>query len=189
MRILKTPVRICVQNTRSDWPLLGACLGNSGFYWREEGESDSTGISKTFRDWSLDQALLLPPSVHDFVPTDHLSRFVGHGGADLSAIVASYKGEKGQPPNHPAMMVSLFLYAYCGRRLLIAQDRQGVRGASGFVAIVALQAPDFHTVSGFRRCHLSALSGLFVQVLKLCAVAGLVKLGAGVAVFQRRVRR
>jgi hypothetical protein len=72
-------------------------------------------MSKTFRPWSLDQALLLPPSVHDFVPAGHLSRFVVAlvtEELDLSAILASYKGEKGQPPYHPAMMVALLLYAY-----------------------------------------------------------------------------
>jgi transposase len=71
-------------------------------------------MSKTFRAWSLDQALLLPPSVHDFVPAGHLSRFVVAlvtEELDLSAILASYRGEKGQPPYHPAMMVALLLYA------------------------------------------------------------------------------
>ena len=109
-------------------------------------------MSKTFRAWSLDQALLLPPSVHDFVPAGHLSRFVVAlvtEELDLSAILASYRGEKGQPPYHPAMMM----------------------------AIVALDAPDFRTISEFRRRHLAALSALFVQVLELCERAGLVKLG------------
>jgi hypothetical protein len=88
-------------------------------------------MSKTFHDWSLDQALLLPPSVRDFLPAGHLSRFVVTlvtEELDLSAIMASYKGERGQPPYHPAMMVSLL----CGRHLFLAQDHQGVRGASGF---------------------------------------------------------
>src|SRR3984893_9300207 len=72
-------------------------------------------MSKTFREWTLDQALLLPPSVHDFVPAGHLSRFVVAlvtEELDLSTIMASYKGEKGQPPYHPAMMVALLLYGY-----------------------------------------------------------------------------
>ena len=58
--------------------------------------------------------VLLPPSVHDFVPAGHLSRFVVAlvtEELDLSAIMASYKGEKGQPPYHPAMMVALLLRA------------------------------------------------------------------------------
>ena len=62
-------------------------------------------MSKSFREWSVDQALLLPPSVHDFVPAGHLSRFavaLVTEELDLSGILASYQGEKGQPPYHPA---------------------------------------------------------------------------------------
>jgi transposase len=137
-------------------------------------------MSKTFRDWSLDQALLLPPSVHDFVPAGHLARFVVAlvtEELDLSAILASYKGEKGQPPYHPAMMVALLLYGYA---VGIYSSRRIARACVervDFMAIVALDAPDFRTISEFRRCHLAALSALFVQVLKLCERAGLVKLG------------
>ena len=137
-------------------------------------------MSKTFRDWSLDQALLLPPSVHDFVPTGHLSRFVVTlvtEELDLSAIMASYRGEKGQPPYHPAMMVSLLLYAYAVGIYSSRKIAKACVERVDFMAIVALQAPDFHTVSEFRRRHLAALSALFVQVLKLCAAARLVKLG------------
>ena len=137
-------------------------------------------MSKTFRDWSLDQTLLLPPSVHDFVPAGHLSRFIVAlvtEELDLSAIMASYKGEKGQPPYHPAMMVALLLYAYA---VGIYSSRRIARACAervDFMAIVAFDAPDFRTISEFRRRHLTALAGLFVQVLKLCERAGLVKLG------------
>jgi transposase len=137
-------------------------------------------MSKSFRDWSLDQALLLPPSVHDFVPRGHLSRFVVAlvtEELDLSNILASYKGEKGQPPYHPAMMVSLLLYAYAVGIYSSRRIAKACVERVDFMAIVALDAPDFRTISEFRRRHLAALSGLFVQVLKLCERAGLVKLG------------
>ena len=137
-------------------------------------------MSKTFREWSLDQALLLPPSVHDFVPAGHLSRFVVAlvtEELDLSAIMASYRGEKGQPPYHPAMMVALLLYAYAVGIYSSRRIAKGCVERVDFMAIVALDAPDFRTVSEYRRRHLAALSGLFVQVLKLCERAGLVKLG------------
>ena len=137
-------------------------------------------MSKTFRDWSLDQALLLPPSVHDFVPAGHLSRFIVAlvtEELDLSAIVASYKGEKGQPPYHPAMMVALLLYAYAVGIYSSRRIAKACAERVDFMAIVALDAPDFRTVSEFRRRHLAALTGLFVQVLELCERAGLVKLG------------
>ena len=137
-------------------------------------------MSKTFREWTLDQALLLPPSVHDFVPAGHLSRFVVAlvtEELDLSAIMASYKGEKGQPPYHPAMMVALLLYSYAVGLYSSRRIAKACMERVDFMAIVALQAPDFRTISEFRRRHLAALSALFVQVLKLCERAGLVKLG------------
>jgi len=137
-------------------------------------------MSKTFRDWSLDQALLLPPSVHDFVPAGHLSRFVVAlvtEELDLSAILASYKGERGQPPYHPAMMVALLLYAYAVGIYSSRRIAKACIERVDFMAIVALDAPDFRTTSEFRRRHLVALSARFVQMLKLCEQAGLVKLG------------
>jgi len=137
-------------------------------------------MSKTFRDWSLDQALLLPPSVHDFVSPGHLSRFVitlVSEELDLSVILASYKGERGQPPYHPAMMVALLLYGYAVGVYSSRRIAKACTERVDFMAIVALDAPDFRTISEFRRRHLAALTALFVQVLQLCEQAGLVKLG------------
>ena len=137
-------------------------------------------MSKSFRDWSLDQALLLPPSLHDFVRPDHLSRFVialVREELDLAAIFASYRGEQGQPPYHPAMMVALLLYSYAVGVYSSRRIAKACAERVDFMAIVALDAPDFRTISEFRRRHLAALSGLFVQVLQLCEQAGLVKLG------------
>jgi transposase len=137
-------------------------------------------MSKTFREWNLDQALLLPPSVHDFVPAGHLSRFVVTlvtEELDLLAITASYRGERGQPPYHPAMMVALLLYAYAVGIYSSRRIAKACVERVDFMAIVALQAPDFRTISEFRRRHLAVLAALFVQVLKLCERAGLVKLG------------
>jgi transposase len=137
-------------------------------------------MSKSFRDWHFDQTLLLPPSVADFVPAGHLARFVVglvRDELDLSAVYASYTGEKGQPPYHPAMMTALLLYAYT---VGIYSSRRIARACAervDFMMIVALDAPDFRTISDFRKRHLAALKGLFVQVLRLCARAGLVKLG------------
>jgi transposase len=137
-------------------------------------------MSKTFRDWNLGQDFLLPPSVHDFVPAGHLSRFVVAlvtEELDLSAIITSYKGEKGQPPYHPTMMVALLLYAYAVGIYSSRRIAQACAERVDFMAIVALEAPDFRTISEFRRRHLKALAGLFLQVLKLCEQAGLVTLG------------
>ena len=137
-------------------------------------------MSKTFRPWKIDQPLLLPPSVQDFVSEDHLARFVlalvlEH--LDLSEIEAAYAGERGQPPFDPAMMTGLLLYAYCNGVYSSRRIAKAARERVDFMSIVGLDPPDFRTVSDFRKRHLKALAGLFGQVLKLCEQAGLVKLG------------
>src|SRR3970040_2448185 len=127
-------------------------------------------MSKTFRAWRLDEPLLLPPSVQDFVPQDHLSRFVVslvREGLDLRAIHAAYSGEKGQPPYDPAMMVALLLYSYAVGLYSSRRIARACAERTDLIMIVALDAPDFRTISEFRRRHLSALSALFVQVLRL----------------------
>ena len=72
-------------------------------------------MSKTFRSWDVDQAWLLPPSVHEFVPEGRLAHFVRdtvREGLDLSAILGVYGEERGYPPYHPGMMTALLLYGY-----------------------------------------------------------------------------
>ena len=124
-------------------------------------------MSKSFRDWRVDEQLLLPPSVQDFVAEDHLARFVValvKDELELSAIYASYAGEKGQPPYHPAMMTALLLYGYAVGIYSSRRLARACRERVDFMAIVALDAPDFRTISEFRRRHLAALEGLFVQM-------------------------
>ena len=137
-------------------------------------------MAKTFRAWDVDQAWLLPPSIHDFVPAGHaahLIRDLVREALDLAAIVDAYPEERGQPPYHPAMMTALLLYAYsqgiyASRRIARAcEERLDV------MAVTGMQQPDFRTISDFRRRHLEALGALFVQVLGLCREAGLVTLG------------
>src|SRR6266436_666190 len=137
-------------------------------------------MSKSFRPWRIDETQLLPASVQDFVGKDHLARLVVslvREQLSLAEISASYSGEKGQPPYHPAMMTALLLYSYCSGVYSSRRIAKGCRERTDFLLIVALDPPDFRTVSEFRRRHLAALSGLFTQVLRLCEKAGLVKLG------------
>lgn len=137
-------------------------------------------MSKTFRDWDVEQGWLLPPSVLDFVPPDHLAHFVRdtvRESLDLSAIMASYTEERGYPPYHPTMMTALLLYGYCQGVYSSRRIAKGCIERIDFMAVTGLNRPDFRTVSDFRKRHLEALSGLFVQVLKLCRQAGLAKLG------------
>jgi transposase len=138
------------------------------------------GMSKTFCDWEPDQVWLLPPSVQDLVAAGHVVHFVRdtvYAGLDLSAIMAGYGEERGYPPYHPGMMVALLLYAYSQGVYSSRRIARGCEERLDFVAVTAMQRPDFRTISDFRKRHSEALQGLFVQVLRLCREAGLVKLG------------
>ena len=134
---------------------------------------------KTFRPYEPDQMLLLPPSLSDWVPEDHLARFVSDvvDMLDLSAIEDTYTEERGFPPYHPCMMVKVLVYAYCtgtyGSRRIARQLHDSV--ALRYLA--AGNQPDFRTISDFRKRHLEALASLFEQVLTICREAGMVKLG------------
>jgi transposase len=137
-------------------------------------------MSKTYRDWSPNQSYLFPPSPQDWLPEDDLVYFLLDTVAtiDLSPIFAHYERElRGQPPFHPRMMVALLLYCYAtGTR----SSRKIMRRCRTDVAcriIVGDDIPDFRTISDFRKTHLAQLEALFVEVLKLCALAGLVKVG------------
>src|SRR3982074_2236928 len=101
-------------------------------------------MSKSFRDWNVDQVWLLPPSINDFVPADHVAHFVRdtvRAAVDLGLIYRSYRSERGQPPFHPAMMVALLLYAYsqglyASRRIAPACEERG-----DLLAVTGMQKP------------------------------------------------
>lgn len=137
-------------------------------------------MSKHFRPWKIDQEQLLPPSVQDYVPKDHLARFIValvRESLDLSEITASYASGLGQPPFDPFMMTALLLHSYASGLYSSRRIAKAARERADFMMIVALDPPDFRTISDFRKRHLKALAELFVQVLKLAEAAGLVKLG------------
>jgi transposase len=138
-------------------------------------------MSKTYRNWDPDQAYLLPPSPSDWLPENDLVYFVLDTVRDLNlkAITRKYESGDGRgfPPYHPRMMVTLLLYSYTqgvfsSRRIMKRCERD-----AAYRVIVHDGAPNFRTISDFRRLHLAELEGLFVQVLRLCQKAGLVKLG------------
>lgn len=137
-------------------------------------------MSKTFRAWKIDDPLLLPVAVRDFVDEKHLATFVLNvvkDELDLAKIMACYSSEKGQPPFHPVMMTALLLYGYCGGIYSSRRIAKACRERVDFMSIVALDPPDFRTICDFRKRHLGELGELFAQVLLLCDKAGLVKLG------------
>lgn len=138
------------------------------------------GSSKRFRPWEPGQAWLLPPSLADFVPPEHPAHFVREvvrEQLDLSAIFRSYESAKGQPPFHPTMMTALLLFAYTQGVYSSRRIAKACEERVDFMAVTGMQKPDFRTINEFRRRHLAALGSLFVQVLRLCRSAGLVRLG------------
>jgi len=137
-------------------------------------------MSKHFRPWKIDDAQLLPASVQDYVPKEHPARFIValvRESLDLCEIEASYHSHLGQPPFHPIMMTALLLHGYASGIYSSRRIAKACSERADFMMIVAGDAPDFRTVSDFRKRHLKALARLFVQVLKLCEAAGLAKLG------------
>jgi transposase len=137
-------------------------------------------MSKTFRPWLIDQPQLLPASVEDFVPPDHVAHFVRdlvREQLELSAIFDSYVELRGYPPFDPRMMTALLLYGYSRGVYSSRRLARGCEERVDFMAVTAMNRPDFRTISEFRRRHQVALAGLFVQVLRLCQEAGLVELG------------
>ena len=137
-------------------------------------------MGKMFRSWDVDQGWLLPASVHDFVPPDHLAHFVRdtvREGLELSSILDDYTEKRGFPPYHPGMMVALLLYGYSRGLYSSRQLARACEERVDVMAVTGLNRPDFRTIADFRKRHLVALSDLFVQVLRLCRAAGLVQFG------------
>jgi transposase len=137
-------------------------------------------MAKTFRRWDIEQRWLLPPSVNEMVPAGHLAHFVREmtcNELDLSAILETYTEERGYPPYHPVMMTAVLLYAYCQGIYSSRRIARACQERVDFMAVTAMQQPDFRTVSDFRKRHLSALAELFHQILKLCQRANMVRLG------------
>src|ERR1035437_3536617 len=138
-------------------------------------------MGKSFRADELDQSLLFPPSLHDWLPDNHLSRFLADvvNALDLGAIYLSYeeKDGRGMSAYAPAMMVRVLLYGYATGVYSSRKIQTKTYDDVAFRFLSADEHPDHSTLAEFRKRHLTALAGLFMQALQLCAKAGLVKLG------------
>lgn len=137
--------------------------------------------AKQYRPWELDQLYLLPPSPREWLPEKHLAYFILEivEELDLSEIESAIhvKDARGERPYSPRMMVALLLYAYC---VGVFSSRKIARETYEDVAFRALCGeahPHFTTINQFRLDHRAAFMALFLQVLRLCKKAKLVKLG------------
>jgi len=138
-------------------------------------------VNKRFRFCSHDQPFLLPPSLQDWLPENHLARFVADvmNELDLSSIYAKYERSDGRGLSayHPVLMARLLLYGYCIGITSSRKIEQATHDNVAFRYLSADQHPDHDTLAAFRQDHVGALAELFVQALRLCQKAGLVKLG------------
>ena len=135
-------------------------------------------MRKRFRIVDRDTPYMFPPSVQDWLPANHLARFVVGvvEKLDLGLLRESYSG-RGSDAYPPSMMVSLLFYGYATGVFSSRKLERATYDSVAFRYIAANQHPDHDTIADFRKTHLQALAALFVDVLQLCQKAGLVKLG------------
>ncbi len=146
----------------------------------EAPEEAGPAPGKVFRDYQPGQTMLMPPSLDEWLPAEHLARFVDElveAHLDLEPFYAAHTSLKGFPPYDPRMMLKLLLYGYCigvrsSRKLETACVEQ-----VAFRFLAANQIPDHRAFSRFRRRHLAAIDAMFVDVLGLCQSAGMITLG------------
>ena len=132
-------------------------------------------MAKTYRPYVPEQDLLLPPSLREWLPEDHLVYFVSDliDHLDLSAITAVYEGEeRGYPPYHPVMLTKVLVYGYCVGVFSSRRIQRRLLEDIPFRVLAAGNEPDFRTIADFRKRHLTALQGFFEQVLHMARDLG-----------------
>jgi len=137
-------------------------------------------MAKTYRPYVPEQDLLLPPSLRDWLPEDHLAYFVSDliDQLDLSAITAVYDDEeRGYPPYHPVMLTKVLVYGYCVGVFSSRRIQRRFLEDIPFRVLAAGNEPDFRTIADFRKTHLTALQGFFEQVLQMARELGAARVG------------
>jgi transposase len=137
-------------------------------------------MAQNFLSCDRDQDFLMPPSVREWLPADHLAWYLLDvvERLDLDAIYGEYRADgSGRPAHDPGMMVALLLYAYAVGERSSRQIERRCQEDVAFRVIAANRAPDHTTIARFRVRHDERLADLFVQVLALCARAGMVRVG------------
>jgi len=137
-------------------------------------------MAKTYRPYVPEQDLLLPPSLREWLPEDHLAHFVSDlvDHLDLSAITAVYEDEeRGYPPYHPVMLTKVLVYAYCVGVFSSRRIQRRLVEDVAFRVLAAGNMPDFRTIADFRKIHLVALKGFFEQVLQVARDLGTLRVG------------
>src|ERR1700692_4409512 len=137
-------------------------------------------MGKSYRGYHPEQDFLLPPSLREWLPENHLVYFVSDvvDNLNLTALDAVYGDEqRGQPPYDPRMMTKVLVYGYCVGVFSSRRLERRLSEDVGFRVLAAGNLPNFRTIADFRKLHLATLAGLFEEVLKIALEAGALKLG------------
>src|SRR3977135_1696371 len=137
-------------------------------------------MPKGYRTYLPEQELLLPQSLREWLPENHLAYFVSDvvDELNLSAIYEVYEKEsRGQPPYDPRLMTKLLVYGYCTGVFSSRRIQKRLQEDIPFRVLAAGNEPDFRTISDFRKIHIEKLQGLFHQVLEMALEVGAVKIG------------
>jgi len=137
-------------------------------------------MGQNFLSCDREQDYLMAPSLREWLPAGHLAWYVLDvvDELDLGAFCAVYRADgSGRPAHDPAMMVALLVYAYAVGERSSRQIERRCREDVAFRVIAANRAPDHTTVARFRKDHAERLASMFVQILALCAKAGMVRVG------------
>ena len=121
----------------------------------------------------------MPPSLHDWVDPDGLPAFLSDlvDELDLAPFLAAHDEPRGMPPYHPRLMLKVLLYGYATGVRSSRRIEERLGADVGFMFLAGQARPDHKTIAEFRRRHLAAFEGVFLEALRLCRAAGLAKLG------------
>lgn len=148
-------------------------------------------MPSSYRPYQPEQSLLLPPSLREWLPSNHLALYISDviDELDLSAFTARYEegDPRGNQPFHPAMMLKLLVYAYATGTFSSRKIAQRVEGDVAYRVLAAGNFPQHRTICDFRLSHLQAFIEVFTQVIRIAKESGLVKLGR-VAIDGTRVK-
>jgi len=136
------------------------------------------GKAVSFKEYNQDQLFLLPPSLHEFLPTDHLAHVINEvvQELDLRELYDRYS-DLGCTAYHPQMMLKVLFYGYAMGERSSRVIAHRLRSDVGYMYLSALQQPDFRTINRFRKDNIDLLHGFFVQIVRVCREMGMVSVG------------
>src|SRR6266849_6817354 len=141
-------------------------------------EAEEERMSGRFVSVDRDTAYLMPPSVQQWLPENHLARFVVEivDRLDLGSMTTAYRG-RGSDAFHPAMMVALLFYGYATGVFSSRKLERATYDSVAFRYLAANQHPDHDSIAHFRKRFLNEVSALFVQILQVAQQTGVLKVG------------